>query len=201
LPSYEALFSKYGTILNNDLKGFGVLNYISSHDDDAPFDKERTKTFESATKLLLCPGTAQIYYGDESARSLIIEGTVGDATLRSNMNWDEIQNNAQTKEILAHWQKLGKFRNNHLAVGAGIHKIISEQPYVFQRTYSKENFTDAVVVGLDLNTGEKQLNIGDVFEENAVLVDAYSNTEVVVKNGMVNLNTPFSIVLLEKKNQ
>lgn len=201
LTSYEALFSKYGTILYNDLKGFGVLNYISSHDDGAPFDKERTKSFESATKLLLCPGAAQVYYGDESARPLIIEGTVGDATLRSNMNWNDIKNNQQTKEILAHWQKLGKFRTNHLAVGAGIHKMISEQPYVFQRTYSKENFKDAVVIGLDLNKGEKQLNVGVEFMEGTVLVDAYSNSEVVVKNGMVILNTPFSIVLLEKKNQ
>jgi alpha-amylase len=79
--------------------------------------------------------------------------------------------------------------------------MISEQPYVFQRTYSKGDFKDAVVVGLDLNKGEKQISVGDVFVEGTVLVDAYSNTEVVVKNGMVNFNTPFSIVLLEKKNQ
>ena len=201
LPSYEALFSKYDTILNNGLKGFGVLNYISSHDDSDPFDKERTNSFESATKLLLCPGTSQVYYGDESARSLIVEGAVGDANLRSNMNWNDIENNEKIKEILEHWQKLGKFRNNHLAVGAGIHKMLSEQPYVFQRTYSKGDFTDSVVVGLDLDKGEKQLNVGEEFKEGTVLVDAYSNTEVVVKNGMVILNTPFSIVLLEKKNQ
>lgn len=200
LPSYEALFSKYDSILQNDLKGFGILNYISSHDDGEPFDRERTKTFESATKLLLCPGTSQVYYGDESARSLTIEGTSGDASLRSNMNWKEIANRLPTKDILAHWQKLGKFRNNHLAVGAGIHKMISEQPYVFQRTYLKGDFKDAVVIGLDLKKGEKQLNIGAEFPEGTVLVDAYSNTEVVVKNGIVKLNTPFSIVLLEIKN-
>ncbi len=201
LPTYEALFSKYDSILQNDLKGFGVLNYISSHDDGAPFDKERTKSFESATKLLLCPGTSQVYYGDESARSLIIEGAVGDATLRSNMNWNDIANRLQTKEILTHWQKLGKFRNNHVAVGAGVHKMISENPYVFRRTYSKGDFKDEVVVGLDLNIGEKKLNIGTEFMEGTVLVDAYSNTEVIVKNGMVILNTPFSIVLLENKNK
>jgi alpha-amylase len=200
LPTYEALFSKYNAILANDLKGYGVLNYISSHDDGDPFDKNRTKPFESATKLLLCPGTAQVYYGDESARSLIIEGTVGDATLRSNMNWNEIENNHKTKEILSHWQKLGKFRSNHPSVGAGIHKMISENPYVFQRTYSKGNFNDAVVVGLDLSEGEKQIHVGDVFMEGIILVDAYSNTEATVKNGMVNLNTPFSVVLLENKN-
>ncbi len=197
---YETLFSSYQKLLSTDLKDYGTLNYLTSHDDGQPFDSKREKSFETATKLLLSPGTSQVYYGDESARSLIIEGTEGDATLRSNMNWDDIGNNDKTKEILSHWQKLGKFRSNHPSVGAGIHKMISENPYVFQRTYSKGSFKDAVVVGLDLAEGEKQINVRDVFMEGTVLVDAYSNTEVTVKNGMVNLNTPFSIVLLENKN-
>jgi len=197
--SYEELFSRYSSILTSELKDFGILNYVSSHDDGAPFDKDRTKTFESATKLLLCPGASQVYYGDESTRSLIIEDTNGDATLRSNMNWEEIATNNQTKEVLTHWQKLGKFRNNHPAVGAGIHKMISEQPYVFQRIYSSENYTDAVVVGLDLNEGVKELNVSSIFKNNVILIDAYSGTEVVVKNGFVKLDTSFNIVLLELK--
>ena len=88
--SYEELFSRYSSILNDQLKGYGTMNYVSSHDDGEPFDKERTKPFESATKLLLCPGTSQVYYGDESARTLIVDGAIGDANLRSNMNWNEI---------------------------------------------------------------------------------------------------------------
>ena len=90
---YEELFSKYSTILNSDLKGNTVMNYISSHDDSNPFDKKREKTLESATKLLLTPGVSQTYYGDESARSLDIVGTQGDATLRSFMNWEDIKTN------------------------------------------------------------------------------------------------------------
>ena len=198
--TYEELFSRYSTILNNELKGYGVMNYVSSHDDGEPFDKERTKPFESATKLLLCPGTSQVYYGDESARSLIIEGTVGDATLRSNMNWDAIKTNEETKAILAHWQKLGKFRSNHPSVGAGVHKMISEKPYVFERTYSKDSFSEAVVIGLDLSEGKKELKIENVFEEGTILVDAYSGRETKVVNGIVTIETPFSIVLLEIKN-
>jgi alpha-amylase len=38
------------------------------------------KNRETGTKLLLSPGVSQVYYGDESARSLVIEGTQGDAT-------------------------------------------------------------------------------------------------------------------------
>jgi alpha-amylase len=198
--TYEELFSRYSNILNAQLKGFGVLNYVSSHDDGSPFDKDRTKAYESATKLLLCPGASQVYYGDESARSLIIEGTVGDATLRSNMNWDEIANNQQTKDILIHWQKLGKFRNSHPAVGAGVHKMLSENPYVFERTFTKGAYTDAVVIGLDLPEGENELTVGTVFTDGDELIDAYSKTKTTVKNGKVKLNTPNSVVLLEKIN-
>lgn len=197
--TYEELFSNYSNVLNGDLKNYGVLNYVSSHDDGAPFDKDRTKTYESATKLLLCPGSSQVYYGDESARSLVIEGTVGDATLRSNMNWNAIANNEETKAILKHWQKLGKFRANHPSVGAGVHKMISEEPYVFQRTYSKDNYSDAVVVGLDLAKGKKELNIGQSFTDGTVLIDAYSGVEVIVKNNSVQIDTPNTLVLLEKK--
>lgn len=119
---YESIFSKYSKILQNDLKGYGTLNYLSSHDDGSPFDPSREKPFETATKLLLAPGTSQVYYGDESARSLIIEGTEGDATLRSFMNWEAIKSDPKTKEILTHWQKLGRFRASHPAVGAGLHQ-------------------------------------------------------------------------------
>ncbi len=198
MNSYEELFSRYDSILQNDLKEYGVLNYLTSHDDGQPFDKERTKTFEAGTKLLLAPGGAQIYYGDESARDLTIEGTVGDATLRSNMNWDAIDANNETKKLLGHYQKLGKFRKNHPAVGAGIHKMISESPYVFQRTYSQDNFKDAVVIGLDLKEGEKELIVGELFSEGTILKDAYSGKEVTVKNGEILIDTPFNIVLLEE---
>lgn len=197
--SNEELFAKYSAILNGELKNYGVLNYLTSHDDGQPFDKERIKTFEAGTKLLLSPGTAQVYYGDESARPLIIEGTIGDATLRSFMNWDDIANNEDTQAVLLHYQKLGKFRKNHPSVGAGVHLMITESPYVFKRTFKKGDYTDAVVIGLDLNKGKKELSVGNVFEEGVVLNDAYSGTEVVVENGIVNIDTPFELVLLEKK--
>lgn len=197
--SYEDLFSKYTTILQSDLKGYSVLNYVSSHDDGQPFDKERKKPYESATKLLLTPGVAQVYYGDETARSLIIEGTVGDATLRSFMNWEDVENNKETQNILTHWQKLGRFRNNHPSVGAGKHQMISDNPYVFSRVFSNESYGDNVVIGLDLEKGEKELIVSSVFNNGDRLMDVYSNQEVEVKDGRIIINSVFDIVLLEKK--
>ena len=195
---YEELFSKYSTILNSDLKGTTVMNYVSSHDDSNPFDKKREKTLESATKLLLAPGISQTYYGDESARSLDIAGTQGDATLRSFMNWEDIKTNPKTAEIELHWQKLSNFRKNHLAVGAGIHTQITSTPYVFSRTFVKGKRNDAVVIGLDLTNGPKEISVGTIFKNGTKVKDAYSGKTSVVQDGKVSLNTNFSILLLEK---
>lgn len=196
--SYEELFSKYATLLNYDLKENTVMNYISSHDDGNPFDKKRERTFESATKLLLAPGISQTYYGDESARSLAIEGTKGDATLRSIMNWEDLQSNSKTKEIALHWQKLSTFRKNHLAIGAGIHNQISSKPYVFSRIYTKGKIEDKVVVGLDLPVGKKTISVGTIFSNGDPIKDSYSGSTTTVKQGKVTFKTPFSILLLEK---
>ena len=198
---YEFIFSKYSDKLNNELKGYSVLNYLSSHDDGAPFDAKRTKSKEAAIKLLLSPGLSQVYYGDESARSLVIEGTEGDATLRSFMNWEEIKSNSETQKTLLHWQKLGQFRRNHPSIGAGIHKKISDQPYTFSRTFSKNNYSDSVIIGLNLPVGQKEVTVASIFKNGTKLKDTYSGKEVLVVNGKVSIDSEFDIVLLEAISQ
>lgn len=195
--TYDSIFVKYDSLLNTNLKGYSVLNYLTSHDDGQPFDADRSRPYKTATTLLLTPGASQTYYGDESARDLIIEGTQGDATLRSFMNWDSIKNSASTKEILTHWQKLGKFRNQHPAIGAGKHQKISNNPYVFSRVFSKGDFNDEVIIGLDLEKGKKEINVSSIFKDGIVLHDAYSNETAKVENGKVVVNSNFTIVLLE----
>lgn len=192
--SYEEIFKKYSDLLHSDLNGKTVMNYSASHDDGSPYDKERKKSYENATKLLLTPGISQIYYGDESARSLIIAGTEGDATLRSNMNWNDIANKPETQKLLQYWQKLGKFRANHPAVGAGVHVMISQSPYWFSRTYNN----DKVVIGLDLPSGTKSVNVDGIFNEGDKIRDAYSGATMPVIKGQVSLTNNNSVVLLEK---
>ncbi len=197
--NYEDLFKRYSSILNGDLKDFGVLNYLSSHDDGSPFDPSRKKPFEAANKLLLSPGTSQVYYGDESSRSLVVPGAVGDATLRSKMNWDSIVKRKRTKEVFTHWQKLGKFRERHPAIGAGVHQMISESPYLFYRSYQKGSFKDLAVIGLELEKGNKSFDVSKVFEDGDTVHDAYSDVTSEVRNGKISIDSEFDIVLLEKK--
>lgn len=195
--SYDRVFEKYSTLLHGELDGLGIVNYLSSHDDGSPFDPERSKSFQSANILLLTPGASQVYYGDESGRGLVVEGTVGDATLRSFMNWEELDSLPEKQEVLAHWQKLGRFRNQHPAIGAGRHKRLSSRPYVFSRTYTDGDYRDKVVVGLDLPEGRKSLYVRGFFGDGTVLRDAYSDSEATVSGGRVELDTPYPVALLE----
>lgn len=191
---YEELFSTYSKVLHSDLNGKTVMNYLTSHDDGSPFDKDRKRTYEAATKLLLSPGISQIYYGDETARSLIIAGTEGDATLRSNMNWSDVKYNSGTQKLLEHYQKLGKFRANHPAIGSGVHQMISTSPYWFTRIFND----DKILIGLDLKSGVKEIDVTGIFDNGMKLRDAYSGQIIKVENGKAVINTDQSIVLFEK---
>ena len=192
--SYEDIFSNYSKLLHSDLNGKTVMNYLTSHDDGSPFDKNRKRTYEAATKLLLAPGISQIYYGDETARTLTVSGAEGDANLRSNMNWSDVKYNSGTRKLLEHYQKLGKFRANHPAIGAGVHQMISSNPYWFTRTFD----TDKVLIGLDLKAGMKEIDVTGIFENGTKLRDAYSGQIVKVENGKAAVNSEFSLVLFEK---
>ncbi len=199
---YETIFKKYSDILNSSLKDKSVLNYLTSHDDAHPYDAGRKDPIKAANILLLTPGASQIYYGDESARDLTIEGTednpvMGDATLRSFMNWAEIDSVPRTQLVLDHWRKLGKFRRNHLAVGAGKHLRLAKNPYVFSRTYVEGDVKDKVVIGLELPKGKKSLWVKGFFGDGTRLHDTYSDTEVTVANGKVMLDNPYDIALFE----
>ncbi|WP_420602101.1 alpha-amylase family glycosyl hydrolase [Flagellimonas sp.] len=195
--NYQSIFKKYNRLLNTKLNGKSVVNYLTSHDDGSPFDKERKKPFYTANVLLLTPGASQVYYGDETARSLIIDGTEGDATLRSLMNWEELDSLPRTQKIHKHWQKLGQFRRDHPAIGAGRHKRLAKSPYVFSRTYMDGDYKDKVVVGLDLPKGKKSLWVKGFFGDGTKLYDTYSETEVMVNKGKVILDNEFDIALLE----
>eukprot|EP01013_Petalomonas_cantuscygni_P039310 TRINITY_DN70702_c0_g1_i1.p1 TRINITY_DN70702_c0_g1~~TRINITY_DN70702_c0_g1_i1.p1 ORF type:complete len:282 (-),score=2.66 TRINITY_DN70702_c0_g1_i1:322-1044(-) len=194
---YETLFSKYDSIIHNKLQGKNVLNYVTSHDDGEPFDKMRNKPLETGTKLLLTPGLSQVYYGDEIARNLNIPDAKGDATLRGFVPWKDM-NSAETNTILSHWQKLGSFRRDHPAVGAGKHKNLQEKPYVFSRKLYKGNIEDLVIIGLELPLGEKEIIINGLFPEGTKLKDRYSDKVGTVRKDKIVLNTNQTILLLEK---
>lgn len=199
---YEPLFSSYAARLHGELKGYSVLNYLASHDFDQPFDPARTKPFESANKLLLAPGAAQIYYGDETARRLDPPEAVGDARLRSCMNWDELAADAKrdgysVAAVRSHWSKLALFRQAHVAVGAGEHQQLQAHPYVFKRTFERNGLRDKVVVALEQPTDKPAaIAVHGVFADGARVRDYYSGTSAVVSKGKVTFPAHNAVVLI-----
>lgn len=199
---YEQLFSRYSNALQGPLKGYSVLNYLSSHDDGGPFDPLRARPYETANKLLLAPGAAQIYYGDETARLLKIDGAVGDATLRSFMNWDDLASNAQRDgyrvgDVQTHWSRLGKFRRAHPAVGAGVHAQLQTNPYTFSRVLERGAVRDRVVVALDLPKGRPTpIHVGGVFNDGQTVRDYYTGKTAIVANGKVQFDSAETVLLI-----
>ena len=200
---YESLFSSYSKQLHGGaLDGYSVLNYLDSHDYDKPFDASRNKPFESANKLLLAPGAAQIYYGDETARKLDVAEAVGDAKLRSFMNWNELEQNVardgyKIADVRAHWARIGLFRKAHVAVGAGVHQQLQAKPYIFKRTYDNGGLQDKVVVALDLPTDKPaSIDLHGVFANGQKVKDYYSGKSAVVKGGSVTFGTRNAVVLI-----
>jgi len=147
----EGTYSAYAAI--NDDPEWNTLSYINSHDDNdsakVTWDISTQQMKDNGTCLLLSPGGAQIYYGNEINRGLgwtdfFTDSDYLDQRFRTDMDW-----NNYDKDCLAHWQKVGQFRNKHLSVGAGQHEMLSESPYTFSRTYNlEEDDEDKVVCAL-----------------------------------------------------
>ncbi len=186
--SVDGVYSDYATKFNND-PSFNMLTYLASHDTTLiTGDRKYAGSF-----LLMCPGGVQIYYGDEICRPMAqvsSDSTAGAGHMfRSFMNWDSMD-----KGVLAHWQKLGQFRNNHLAVGAGQHKVISsysaDSGYTFSRTYSKGDIDDKVVVTLFAPANkELTIDVNGVFAEGTEVTNFYDDTTCKVSGGKVTFNT------------
>lgn len=194
------LFTRYSAALSEgELRGVAILNYVSSHDDGSPYDRDRNDPLGAGTRLLLSPGGAQIYYGDELARPLSVEGAETDANLRSFMNWMDVERGGATAAILEHWRKLGRFRQAHPAVGAGVHRRLQADPYVFSRILETANLQDRVLVAMDQGEGPKTLPVFDVFPNGTELVDAYSGETGTVRNGEISLVTGSGLVLLSER--
>ncbi|NRB67076.1 MAG: alpha-amylase [Vibrio sp.] len=122
---------------------FTPVSYMSSHDTELFFS--RFNSFEmqrnAANALLLSPGAVQVYYGDEVGRSLGPYADDFHQGTRSDMLW---KLSKERQQLLKHWQTLGKFRQSHPAIGAGVHKEIgNNSAYVFSRSLED----DTVVVG------------------------------------------------------
>ena len=177
-------YQGFADSINSD-PDFNVLSYISSHDSVLA----RGNSIYNGSAFLLCPGAVQIFYGDETDRPVDSNAQAnGQHNLRCDMNWDDMN-----EETLAHWQKVGTFRNNHIAVGAGQNaSLTSNDGVAFSRIYAdtSKNISDkiAAVIGCTSNT-EVTVDVSSLWADGQYLVNAYDYSCAVVTNGNVTFNS------------
>ena len=110
------------------------------------------------------------------------------------MNWDDLENNEETKAVWSHFARLGKFRSAHPAVGAGVHHKMQDAPYTFHRVLVRDDYRDEVVVSMDNPNGE--VSVVGVFKDGETLYDHYSGQKATVADGKVKIDNSQNLILL-----
>lgn len=187
VTNINATYQKYADFINTK-EDCNFLTYISSHDDKLC----RTDLIYQGSALMLMPGQIQVFYGDETNRpvqKVSVNGknyTIGDHAFRSDMNWDAIDTTVED-----HWQTVGTFRNNHIAVGAGSNTAVdTTNGTAFIRQYDKDGVQDTVAACLaaDANT-DVTIHLGSAFDEGSLVKNAYNGSVAKVTDGTVTFNS------------
>lgn len=177
-------YQGFADSINSD-PDFNVLSYISSHDSVLC----RGNSIYNGSAFLLCPGAVQIFYGDETDRPVDSSAqSNGQHNLRCDMNWDSMN-----ETTLAHWQKVGTFRNSHISVGAGQNtSLTASNGVAFSRTYSdsSKDISDkiAACIGCDANKNVT-IDVSSLWADGQYLQNAYDYSSAVVTDGKVTFNS------------
>ncbi|OGT94913.1 MAG: hypothetical protein A2083_08885 [Gemmatimonadetes bacterium GWC2_71_9] len=84
-------------------------------------------------------------------------------------------------------------------MGAGAHRRLQAEPYIFSRTLEADGRVDRVLVAMDQGEDAKTIPVFGVFRDGTELVDAYSGARGTVRNGRITLTTAFGLVLLSER--
>ena len=158
---------------------------VATHADWHPFsylnnsyhrDANMENMIDCATTLLLAPGVAQIFYGDESGRKLSDArfNVDSDQAFRSDMDWNEVDNN-----LLKHFQRIGKIRRENTVIGIGRQRTIDTHTCV------RYNEKDKLVIRVEPIEGQK-ISLGGEFVEGEKVIELYTGQTSIVNNGTVS---------------
>lgn len=157
---------------------------LQRHKDWHPFsylnnsyhrDAESANMINCATTLLLTPGVAQIFYGDETGRGLSDARFNVDSNqaFRSDMNWATID-----QPLLDHFKKLGQIRKNNPVIGKGKQKTVDIH------TCLRFDDNDRVLISIKPING-RSVTVRGVFDDGVAVTELYTGQHTTVINGSV----------------
>lgn len=152
--------------------GWHPFNYLNnSYHRDA----DMNNMTDCATTLLLSPGVAQIFYGDETGRKLSNArfNVDSDQAFRSDMNWEDAD-----EDLLAHYRRLGTLRRDNPVIGSGRQRVIATH------TCLRYNDTDSLLIKLCPFDGEP-IGVAGIFPEGTTLRELYTGAVAPVQDGTV----------------
>ncbi len=138
-------------------------------------DADSANMIDCITTLLLSPGVAQIFYGDETGRKLSDArfNVDSDQAFRSDMNWNDIDST-----LLAHVRKLGNIRLNNPVIGSGRQRT--------QNTHTCVRYNDTDTVLICVNPENyKSIPTAEVFADGTMLTDLHTDNTAVARDGKV----------------
>lgn len=177
-------FPKHGDLDNIVYTWQAYSDSVAAHADWHPFsylnnsyhrDADMTNMIDCATTLLLSPGVAQVFYGDETGRKLSDArfNVDSDQAFRSDMDWNNL-NESQ----LQHFQRLGKIRQSNPVIGTGRQRTLDVH------TCLRFNDTDSVLIRLFPENG-KAIPVKVIFEDGTLVTELYTGQKAKVVSGTV----------------
>lgn len=177
-------FPKHGDLDNIVYVWQNYADSMAAHPGWHPFsylnnsyhrDADMANMIDCATTLLLSPGVAQVFYGDETGRGLSDArfNVDSDQAFRSDMNWNSIDT-AQ----LAHFRRLGCIRRANPVIGTG------RQRTVDVHTCVRYNDRDTILIRLLPEAG-RPIDVAGTFADGTAVTELYTGQCATVRRGSV----------------
>lgn len=171
---------------------------VAAHSNWHPFsylnnsyhrDADSTNMINCATTLLLSPGIAQIFYGDESGRKLSDAKLNVDSNqaFRSDMNWNDMDS-----ITLSHFRKLGTIRKSNPVISTGKQKILDVHTVV------RYDHNNKILIRLRPEEGQT-IKTYNIFREGDEVQELYTGKRSIVKDGQISfLRYENNVAILKK---
>ena len=178
-------FPKHGDLDNIVYTWQAYADSLGTHQDWHPFsylnnsyhrDADMSNMIDCGTSLLLTPGVAQVFYGDETGREMSDArfNVDSDQAFRSDMDWEKIN-----YPLLRHFQRLGKIRRENPVIGAGRQRTIDVH------TCLRYNANDSILIRLMPNNGQS-IDVAEYFKNGETLTELYTGQRAMVDDGKIS---------------
>ncbi len=177
-------FPKHGDLDSIVYTWQAYADSVAAHTDWHPFsylnnsyhrDTDMGNIIDCATSFLLSPGVAQVFYGDETGRTLSDArlNVDSDQAFRSDMNWESVDS-----LTLRHYRKLGTIRRSNPMIASG------KQYTIDCHTCLRSNGKDKIIIRV-LPVEGQPINVGSAFADGTIVEELYTGLKATVENGKV----------------